>query len=140
MKTHTVVLEAHLRYPDFWPQPDKLHPEYLQSRITEAQKVALYTRSITTRELANLLGVSEKHLSTYFPGKCPIPDKKALTKVRREYKIEIAKEVLGGKYTVKQAADITFTSYSTMLRRVKEAHKRYPELVTGAKTHGIRRI
>ncbi len=137
MKNYTVPIEAHLKYPDFWPQPDKAHPEYVQSRITEEQKIALYNRAITTRELASVLGVSERHLSTYFTGKCPIPDKRALTKARREYKIELAKEVLIGKYTVKEASKIAFTSYSTMLRRVKEAAERFPELVTKGKSHDL---
>lgn len=137
MRNYTVVLGPNLKYPDFWPQPDKLHPEYVQSRITEEQKIALYNRQITTRELATILGVSERHLSTYFTGKCPIPDKKELTKARREYKIELAKEVLQGKYTVKQASKIAYTSYSTMLRRVKEAAKRYPELQNVSKFHSL---
>lgn len=125
-------------YPDFWPQPDPRHPEYLRTRITEAQKIALYTREVTTRDLAQTLGVTEKHLSTFFPGKCPIPDKKLLIKARREYKLEVAKEVLRGKYTVNQAAKLAYTSYSTMLRRVKEAYNADPEAYKGVKNHGIR--
>lgn len=122
-------------YPSHWPRFDKFHPDRLQSRITEQQKCDLYERKITTRDLAKLLNVSEKHLSAHFNGKVPIPDKRVLAKARREYKLEVARQVLHGKYSVQQAADVAYVSYNTMLRFTKHAKKLHPELIQVYELH-----
>lgn len=108
-------------YPDFWPQPDAQHPEYLQSRITEEQKQQLYNREITTRALAKELGVTEKYLSFLFHSKRPIPDKKQLVKVRKEFQMSVAAQVVAQNLSIKKASQMAHTSYSTMLRRVRVA-------------------
>ena len=110
-----------LPYPSSWPRPDPKRPTSLASRITEEQKLRLYNREVTTRELAAVLNVHENYLSYKFPTKAPIPDTKKLLQARKEYKLEIAKQVLSNRYTIGQAAKIAHTSYNTMARFVAKA-------------------
>lgn len=110
-----------LPYPSSWPRPDPKRPSSLASRITEDQKLKLYNREITTRELAALLDVHENYLSYKFPTKVPIPDTKKLLQARKEYKLEVAKLVLQNKLTTRQAAEVAHTSYNTMARFVAKA-------------------
>ena len=116
------------QYPDTWPKPNPKRPKTLASRITEQQKIDLYARRITTRELARLYETNEKYVSALFPGKEPIYDKKPLAEARKAYKLAIAKEVLEGKYTIRQAADIAYVCYNTMLRFVAKAKLLHPDL------------
>lgn len=103
-------------YPDHWPKPDRRRPTLIQSRVTEQQKLDLYNRKLTTRDLAKLLNVHETYLSALFPGKVAIIDKKPLIEARRAYNTEMAKLVISGRYTVKEAAGIAFTTVKTMRR------------------------
>lgn len=115
-------------YPDTWPTPDPSKPQRLHSRITDKQKADLYNRLVTTRELATSLGVHEKHLSSRFPGKKPIIDTKVLMATRREYKTEIGRQVLEGRYTIREASAIVHCSYNTMQRYVAKAKALHPHL------------
>lgn len=116
-------------YPKFWPKANPLKPESLQSRISEQQKRDLFNRRITTRALAKALGVHEKYLSYKFYAKSQIVDKKPLIETRKLYKLEVAVQVLEGKYSMQQAADIAFVSYNTMQRCVQKAKKLAPGLI-----------
>lgn len=120
-------------YPKTWPKANPYKPKLIQSRITEAQKNALYHREISTRELAKQLNTHEKYLSTLFPGKEPIRSKKDLIKARAAYRLTLAKQVLEGKYTIKEASDIAYVSYSTMQRVFTRAKSMYPELLAAYK-------
>lgn len=110
-------------YPDYWPKPDPNKPNKLQSRITEQQKLDLYNRVITTRALAAQLGVHERYFSAMFPHKVPILDKKPLTEARKAYKLQVAREVLAGKYTVAEASKVAHVHKNTMQRYVLKARK-----------------
>lgn len=103
-------------YPAHWPKYDKYDKDKLASRITEQQKQDLYNRKITTRDLAKLLGVHERYFSSVFSGKVPIIDKKPLIEARKAFKLEIAKQILEGKYTGREAAKVANVSYKTMSR------------------------
>lgn len=118
-------------YPRHWPEPDPHKPYLVRSRITELQKFQLYHRLITTRQLAKDLDIAEKYLSSMFPGKVPIVDKRPLTAARKAIKLELAKDVLLGKLSLRQASEQLHVSYSTMLRIFKEAKKLNPELTDG---------
>ena len=107
-------------YPSFWPKPNPKKPDLLQSRVTEADKLALYNREITTRALAKKLNVHERYLSSVFPHKVPIADKRELCQARKAYRMSIAKEVIDGKHAVKEAAKICNVSTSSMLRYVRK--------------------
>lgn len=120
-----------MSYPSFWPKADPLKPELLQSRITEQQKEDLYSRKVTTRELAKLLEVHETYLSYRFPFKLPVVDKKPLIEARKAFKLEIAVQVLKGRYSIQQAADAAYVSYNTMQRFVQKAKLAHPELLAG---------
>lgn len=117
------------KYPDHWRKANPKRPESLQSRITEQQKADLYSRSISTRELARVLNVHEKHLSYAFPGKEPIVDKRPLIEARKEFKLNVAKEILEGNLTISKASEKCFVSYHTMLRYLNKAKEKYPELI-----------
>lgn len=108
-------------YPVTWPTPDPKRPDALVTRITEAQKLALYNRQITTRALAKELGVHEQYLSYKFPHKVPVLDKRDLVQARKEYKLAIAKRVIAGEFTTKKAATLAHVSYNTMTRFVAKA-------------------
>lgn len=116
-------------YPKTWPKPNPYKPKLVQSRVTEAQKQALYRREISTRELARQLGTHEKYLSTLFPGKEMTRSKSDLIKARVHYRITLAKQVLEGKYTIGEASKIAYVSYSTMQRFFAKAKRKYPELL-----------
>lgn len=118
-------------YPDSWPKADPARPTSLQSRITEQQKRDLYSRKITTRDLAKELDVHEKWLSIKFPGKCPPNSEQAkeLAKARKEFKLAVGVEVLEGKYTIREASVVASVSWNTMFRFVKQAKELRPDLV-----------
>jgi len=122
---------SNLKYPESWPRPDAKQPTLLQSRITEEQKLSLYNRNISTRELASVLGCHETYLSGLFPGKVPLANRKELLATRKTYKLSVAREILLGKYTIAEAAELAFTSYNTMHRCLAKAKEAYPELVEG---------
>lgn len=121
-------------YPPSWPTRDPKDPTALRSRITEDQKQDLYNRRVTTRALAAELNVHENYLSSQFPGKAPVKDPKKLIKARKEFRLEIARLVLTGKYNIKQAAATVHCSYNTMFRLVQQAKQIHPELVETFKT------
>ena len=122
---------SNIKYPEKWPLPDRKQPTLLQSRITEDQKLALYNRNISTRELASILKCHETYLSGMFPGKVPLANRKELLDTRKAYKLTVAREILLGKYSIREAAELAFTSYNTMHRCVAKAKELHPELVTG---------
>lgn len=110
-------------YPTHWPQPTKTRPTSVASRITEAQKLNLFNRVITTRDLAKDLDVHERYLSSLFPGKIEVVDKKPIIAARKLYKLELAKLVIAGTYTTRQAAEISNSTYKTMARFVKKVRE-----------------
>ncbi len=116
-------------YPDKWPKPNPFKPNAVASRVTEEQREDLYNRRLTTRALAKLLDVHEKYVTHLFPGKAPIADKKQLIEARKLYKLEIAKQVMVGKYSIQQAADVAHVSYNTMHRNLAKAKLAHPELL-----------
>jgi hypothetical protein len=117
-----------MTYPTHWPRFNSLKPKSLQSRITEQQKHDLFERRITTRDLAKLLDVHERYLSFKYAGKQEVINKKPLIEARKAYKIEIAKQVLEGKYSIVQAANVANVSYNTMQRFLQKAKLVYPDL------------
>lgn len=108
-------------YPSAWPKANPDRPKALSSRVTEAQKYALYHRLVTTRDLAKQLGVEETYLSRLFPGKTETisKGKQILTATRREFRKGLASEVISRSKTVKEAAKLANTSCRTMARVVK---------------------
>ena len=118
-------------YPSFWPRPDHRKPKSLKTRITEQQKQDLYDRKITTRDLAKILNIHERYLSYTFPGKVEVINKKPLIEARKAYKVEIAKQILEGKYSIVQAARVANVSYNTMQRFLQKAKSLYPTLADG---------
>lgn len=118
-----------MQYPSFWPKSDPHKPNSLQSRITENQKQDLFNRRVTTRALAKVLGVHEKYLSYKFYTKVKVVDKRPLTEARKLYKLEIGIQVLKGKYTIQEAANVAYVSYNTMQRFVVKAKAHAPELI-----------
>lgn len=112
-------------YPTTWPKPIQIKPRILQSRITEQQKLDLYNRVRTTRDLALELGVHEAYLSKMFPTKITplrrdlaehLGKKRAIRKIYREL---WGRKVLKGLVSYAQAADIASVSERTMRRIVK---------------------
>lgn len=118
-----------MQYPTFWPKHDPRKPDSLQSRISEHQKQDLFNRRVTTRALAKVLGVHEKYLSYKFYTKVKVIDKKPLTDARKLYKLEIGIQVLEGKYSIQEAANVAYVSYNTMQRFVMKAKAHAPHLI-----------
>jgi len=115
-------------YPLTWPKPDPRRPKAVQTRITDEQKRQLYNRQITTRALAQLLGVHEKYVSSLFPGKAPIPASPDLRAIRNEFREALALEVMRGNLSITQASQKAHTSYNTMQRIFAKARIKYPEM------------
>lgn len=112
-----------MTYPVTWPKANPKRPDTVASRTTEQQRLDLWERRITTRELAKQLGVHEKYVSSVFPGKQPIFNKKPLIEARKALKLELGREVIKGKYSISQAAKIAFVSYNTMMRAVNKVRE-----------------
>lgn len=116
------LLNSH-GYPASWPQAnDRL--DSIVSRITHTQKLALYTKQVTTRELAKTLNVRESYLSRKFPGKVPSgapfqAAKRALRVVRMEYRFLCAEKVLEKTLSILEAAKTANTTYRSMARAVQ---------------------
>lgn len=108
-------------WPTDWPRPNPKKPMAVQTRITDEQKRDLYNRKITTRDLAKVLGIHERYCSALFPHKVQLRDRKVLMEARKAYKLEIANQVIQGKYTITEAAKVAFVSYNTMQRFVTKA-------------------
>lgn len=113
-------------YPTCWPKPIPHRPSALATRISEEQKLKLYNREITTRDLAKVLDVHENYLSTLFPGKVtPISQqieegmhkKRAIRKIYREL---WARRVIKREVSVAEAANQTAVSKRTMQRIVQK--------------------
>lgn len=94
----------------------------------------LYNRVITTRALAVELGVHERYLSYMFPHKVPIRDKRVMTETRKQHRLAIATEVLSGRHTIAEAANIAHVSYTTMQRYVVKAKHEHPDLAERFRT------
>ena len=108
-------------YPVHWPRPYKHKPTALASRITEQQKLDLYHRRVTTRDLAKILGVHERYMSQVFSGKIPVTDKKPLIEARKLFKLAVAEQIIAGKYTITEASKVANVSYNTMRRFLERA-------------------
>lgn len=114
-------------YPSTWPKPNHRSKFAVVNRITEQQKLDLYNRAITTRDLATQLEVKENYLSKIFPGKVePLAGTKAdqqqrreLIVIRKAFRLEKAMEVVNGKLTVMEASEVVHTSYRNMARLVQ---------------------
>lgn len=120
-------------YPTCWPKPIPHKPRALATRISEEQKLKLYNREITTRDLAKLLDVHENYLSTLFPGKVtPISQqieegmhkKRAIRKVFRTL---WARKVIKKEVSVADAANHTAVSKRTMQRIVRKLQSELEE-------------
>lgn len=117
------------KYPATWPKANKTRPTILASRITEQQKLDLYNRVITTRDLARILNVHERYLSSCFAHKVAITDKKPLIEARKLFKLAVAEQIIAGKYTITEASKVANVSYNTMrrfLERAKAQAKQQP--------------
>lgn len=116
-------------YPSDWPKPNQRSKLTLVNRITEAQKLALFNRTVTTRDLADQLGVREAYLSTLFPGKVPpsansirgaARRRRDFLVVRRSFRAIQAQKVIAKELTVAEAADLASIGYRTMARLVRK--------------------
>lgn len=121
-------------YPDTWPKANPQKRWSLASRITEAEKHALYNRQITARELADRYNTHEKYIAAMYPGRAKIakPVKKSdseLVKARTEFRLDICIKILEGELTVRKASGICNCSYNTMQRWLARTKKMRPDLV-----------
>ena len=112
-----------MTYPTKWPKFSAKRPTSIASRVTEAQKHALYGRTLTTRELATALKVNENYLSRLFPGKgeskfAVAAEKRILATTRREFRVMQAHRVLKKEIKATEASAICNVHYRNMLRYV----------------------
>lgn len=121
-------------YPETWPKANPQRQWTLASRVTEAEKAALYNREITAKELADRYNTHEKYIAAMYPGrtKAVKPVKKSessLVKAREEFRLDVCVKILQGDHTVKAASVICNCSYNTMQRWLAKAKELYPDLV-----------
>lgn len=134
-ETFTISRMTHPeKYPDTWPKANPHRRKTLASRITEAEKMALYNREITARELADRYNTHEKYIAAMYPGRVATvkPPKKSdspLVKARTEFRLDICIKILEGEYTVRKASVICNCSYNTMQRWLAKAKEMRPDLV-----------
>lgn len=96
--------------------------KHLKDRITKEQYEDLYNRRRTVRAIAKELGVTENWLSHAITERAPKPpntNPKLLRATRLLYQNQVAREVLTGKYSIREAADLAFVSERTLFRRLK---------------------
>lgn len=120
----TTPLNKH-GYPEAWPQSSPRLLSIVNS-ISHEQKRDLYTRKITTRDLALKLGVVEGYISYLFPGKALGygKAKKSLLATRREYRRSFAQRVVNGNITLKAATEDSKIPSRSLARLVRELKKK----------------
>jgi hypothetical protein len=112
-------------YPDHWPKANPSRPRNLCSIISEQQKLDMYNRTKTTRQIAEELKVHETYVSKLFPTKIEPVRKEiaqALKKkrvMRKEFRELWGKKVIDGQVSFAHAADVASVSERTMRRVVK---------------------
>lgn len=111
-------------YPEAWPKTSP-RPLSVVNVISHSQKRDLYTRKITTRELALNLKVVEGYISYLFPGKCLgfEKSKKSLLAARREYRKSYAEKIIKGQFTLKAAAEVSKIPPRSLARVVRDMKK-----------------
>jgi AraC-like DNA-binding protein len=95
----------------------------IHALITKKQIDDLYHRRITTTALAKELGVSIGHLSRTYREKCTPSthksrslEKKILRQTRKDYHLELARQILANKLSVQEAAQQARTPTRTIYR------------------------
>lgn len=75
-----------------------------------------YRRRI--KDIAKELGVTANYLGKMVKERAPKRNPKVLKKVRMLFQLQIAREILDGKHTVKEGSSIACVSERTMFRRL----------------------
>lgn len=96
---------------------------HIRQRMTQQQYDDLYNRRRTVRDLAKELGVNEAYLSSSVPERAPKKNYKLLKATRVLYKLQVAREVIQGRHTVAQGADLAAVSERTMYRLMVKVRK-----------------
>ena len=104
-------------------------PKPLRERLTKAMLNDLYERKVTNRVAADIMGVSETHLSRVvasIQGKTPgvttqvRQAARKITKTRIEVRRQLAKKVNKGRMTIAEAAKQADCSERTIFRYVAQ--------------------
>jgi transcriptional regulator GlxA family with amidase domain len=99
---------------------------HIRNRIPKDLYDDLYTRRKTVRQVAKELEVTENYLSHSIPERAPKPNPKLLKLTREMYRMQLARETLDGKHTVRKGAELACVSERTFYRRMKKARNAKP--------------
>jgi transposase-like protein len=92
----------------------------IRERIPKNLYDDLYNRRVSVKEVAEKLGVGPNYVSFAIPERAPKRNPVLLKATRKLFQNQIAREVLEGKHTVTEAANLACISERTMFRRLKK--------------------
>ena len=93
---------------------------HIRNRIPKELYDDLYNRRKTVREVAKILGITENYLSHAISERAPKRNIKLLKITREMYRLQLAKETIEGKHTVRKGAELACVSERTFYRRMKK--------------------
>ena len=97
-----------------------LTDRHIRNRIPKDLYDDLYNRRKTVREVAKTLGITENYLSHAISERAPKRNIKLLKITREMYRLQLAKETIEGKHTVRKGAELACVSERTFYRRMKK--------------------
>lgn len=95
------------------------------NRITSRQLHDLVNYRRRIKDIAKELGVTANYLGKMVKERAPKRNQRSLRKVRNLFQLQIAREVLEGKHTIKEGASIACVSERTMFRRLAKVRADY---------------
>ena len=94
-------------------------------RISKDQYDDLVNYRRRIKDIAKELGVTANYLGKMVKERAPKRNPKVLKRVRLLFQYQIAREILGGKHTIKEGSNIACISERTMFRRLAKVRDDY---------------
>lgn len=86
--------------------------------MTKDQYSDLVNHRRKIKDIARELGVTANYLGKMVKERAPKRNPKVLKKVRLMFQMQVAREILAGKHTIKEGSSIACVSERTMFRRM----------------------
>lgn len=88
------------------------------NRMSKDQYLDIVNYRRQIKDVAKELGVTANYLGKVVTERAPKRNPKILRQVRLRFQLQVAKEILEGKLTVKEGASVACVTERTMFRRI----------------------